>query len=135
MSIRYDVAVGMLDGQAYLEQFTEERIKEREVVDLAARVDVDVDPEMDAVYPELYAGKVTVETRDGRKITRRVDYSRGMPENPMDEAEVRAKFLSLATASTGPENARAILGEVEAALDAPSVRKLAEALGRVPLEA
>lgn len=134
MSIRYDVAVAMLDKQAYLEQFTEARIKEREVVDLAARVDVEVDPEMEAVYPELYAGKVTVETRDGRRITRRVDYSRGMPENPMDEAEVRAKFLSLAGAATGPERAREILGEVEAAWDAPSVRPFAEALGRVQLK-
>jgi len=133
MSIRYDVAVGMLDGQAYLEQFTDERIKERDVVDLASRIDVQVDPEMDAVYPELYAGKVTVETRDGRKIVKRVDYSRGMPENPMDEAEVRRKFISLATAAAGPETARAILAVVDAAPEATTVRSLATALGRVKI--
>jgi 2-methylcitrate dehydratase PrpD len=131
MSLRYDVAVAMLDGQAYLEQFTEARIAEREVCDLAARIDVEVDPEMDAVYPEIYAGKVTVETRDGRRIKRRVDYSRGMPENPMDEAEVRQKFLSLAGAAAGREQARVILDEIEAAPDAPTLRPLATALGRV----
>jgi 2-methylcitrate dehydratase PrpD len=131
MSLRYDVAVAMLDGQAYLEQFTPARIAEREVCDLASRVDVEVDAEMDAVYPELYAGKVTVETRDGRRITRRVDYSRGMPENPMDESEVRRKFLSLAGAAAGPQQAASLLVEVEAALGGASVRPLAEALGRV----
>lgn len=135
MSIRYDVAVGMIDGQAYLEQFTDERIQDPALNDLISRVDVAIDDEMDAVYPKLYAGKVTVETKDGRRITRRVDYSRGMPENPMDLDEVKRKFLSLAGAAAGPEAAAAILQEVEAAPTAASVRPLAEALGRVKVAA
>jgi len=135
MSLRYDVAVAMLDGQAYLEQFTPGRIAEPAVCDLASRVDVEIDAEMDAVYPELYAGKVTVLARDGRRITKRVDYSRGMPENPMDEAEVRRKFLSLAGAAVGAGSAQATLAQVEAAPGAASVRPLAEALGRLEIAA
>src|SRR3990172_2672762 len=76
MSQRYNIAVAILDKQAYLDQFTEKRIKEPQVCDLASRVRVEVDPEMDAVYPKLYAGKVTIVTKGGKPITKRVDYSK-----------------------------------------------------------
>jgi len=129
MSQRYNIAVAMLDKQAYLEQFTEERIKEREVCELASRIKVEVDPEMDAVYPKLYAGKVTVVMKGGQRITKRVDYSKGMPENPMDKEDIERKFLSLAGAAVGREQAESLLAEVNRVIDSETIAPLAQALG------
>jgi len=129
MSLCYDIAVAMIDRSAYLEQFTEARIKEAQVCDLASRVKVEIDPEMDAVYPELYAGKVTAITKDGRRITKRIDYSKGMPENPMSKTDIEGKFLSLAGHAIGAQPAQALLAEVNRTFDSKSVLPIAKALG------
>ena len=129
MSLRYDIAVAMIDRSAYLEQFTEARIKERQVCELASRVRVEIDPEMDAVYPELYAGKVTIVTRQGRRITKRVDYSKGMPENAMSKHEIEAKFRSLATAAIGEAQAAKLLGELNRTLGAKTIKPLTDFMG------
>ncbi|OZI60255.1 MmgE/PrpD family protein [Bordetella genomosp. 11] len=131
MSLRYNIAVALMDGQAYLEQFTPERIVEPRVVALSRRVDIEIDPEIDRAYPEVYGGRVTVVVRGGRSYTRRVDYSLGMPENPMPHAEIEHKYLSLARASVGSESAGRILelaiGLFEGEGAAPLGRALAAA--------
>ena len=38
---------------------------------------------------------IEVELRDGRRLREIVPYSKGLPENPMSEAEVKEKFASL----------------------------------------
>ncbi|MBI4192039.1 MAG: MmgE/PrpD family protein [Betaproteobacteria bacterium] len=81
-----------MDRKAYLEQFSEDRIKESRACDLASRIRVEIDAEMDAVYPQLYAGKVTIVTKAGKRHTKRVAYSKGMPENPRGGAELEDKF-------------------------------------------
>ncbi|SPC12279.1 MmgE/PrpD family protein [Cupriavidus oxalaticus] len=125
MSLRYNVAVAMYDGQAYLEQFTPERIVEPGVVALARRVEVEIDPQIDRAYPEIYGGKVTLVTRDGRTLSKQVDYSRGMPENPMGHDEIERKFLSLASAAVGAEHARRVLAAANALFDSASAEPLA----------
>ncbi len=134
MSIRYDVAVALLDRAALIEQFTPERIADPVLNDLIARIDVEVDPEMDAVYPERYAGVVTIELRDGRRVRKRVDYSKGMPENRMSPAELDTKFRSLATASVGAEAAEELLVHLAGIFDVASNAALIRRLGSVAVK-
>lgn len=131
MSIRYDVAVALTDRSVYLEQFTEERIKDPEVCDLAERTHVVFDAEMDAVYPEVYAGRATLHLRDGRSITQRIDYSKGMPENTMSLAEIEAKYRSLASFAIGAQAAESLLVPLRDAFETDDVGILARALGAV----
>jgi 2-methylcitrate dehydratase PrpD len=133
MSLRYNVAVVLIDRQALIDQFTETRIAEPMVCDLASRVEVEVDPEMDAIYPERYAGIVTVVLDDGRLVRKRVDYSKGMPENRMTGPELYAKFRSLAAAAVGADAADALLGNVTTIFEASNVARLAGQLGELRL--
>jgi 2-methylcitrate dehydratase PrpD len=130
MSLRYNIAVALMDGQAYLEQFTPERIVEPAVVSLSQRVEIEIDPEIDRAYPEIYGGRVSLVMRDGRTYTRRVEYSLGMPENPMPHAEIERKYLSLAGAAVGMPAARRILDLANGIFDAPSVAPLNDALSQ-----
>lgn len=130
MSLQYNVAVALCDGQAYLEQFTPERIVEERVVALARRVEIEVDAAIDRAYPEIYGGKVTLITRQGKRFVRQVDYSRGMPENPMPHAEIESKYLSLATAAVGVDNAADILASANMLFEADSVAPLAGLLAQ-----
>jgi 2-methylcitrate dehydratase PrpD len=131
MSLRYNIAVAMMDGQAYLEQFTPERIVESQVFALAQRVEITIDAEIDRAYPKVYGGRVKLVLRDGRTLDRRVDYSRGMPENPMSRREIDAKYRSLASAAVGAEAAEEILALAGKSFSAGSIVPLGQALSRV----
>ncbi|RZL92356.1 MAG: MmgE/PrpD family protein [Variovorax sp.] len=124
MSLRYNIAVAMCDGQAYLEQFTPERIVDARTVALAQRLEIEIDLEIDRAYPKVYGGRVSVVTRGGQTISQRVDYSRGMPENPMPHDEIERKFMSLASVAVGPERAAAILALANDVFKADSVAPL-----------
>ena len=52
-------------------------------------------PEFDQV---LTGATVTIRTKDGRVLQKRVDFPRGNPENRMSDAELRAKFVECAGA-------------------------------------
>jgi 2-methylcitrate dehydratase PrpD len=134
MSIRQNVAVALLDSAALIEQFTPQRIADPVLNELISRVDVEIDPEMDAVYPERYAGIVTIELRDGRRLHKRVDYSKGMPENRMSPTELNAKFRSLAAASVGGEAAEELLAYLAKIFDASDNTALMRCLGSVSLD-
>jgi 2-methylcitrate dehydratase PrpD len=60
---------------------------------LAARVTVSVADE--AKHGHTLASTVTVTLKDGRTLTRRVTSFKGTPEQPLDRAEMREKFLLL----------------------------------------
>jgi 2-methylcitrate dehydratase PrpD len=133
MSLQYNVAVALHDRQAYLEQFTPQRIIEPAVCETARRVEIEVDPEIDRKYPEIYGGRLTILLKDGRRLTKRVDYSRGMPENPMSGQEIERKFRSLATAAVGQSSADEILSSARAIFEASSAKPLADLLGAARL--
>jgi 2-methylcitrate dehydratase PrpD len=133
MSLRFNLAVALVDGTALVDQFTEARIADPVVGDLASRVDVEVDPEIDAVYPERYAGVVTIVLNEGRQLRKRVDYSKGMPENRMTARDLDAKFLSLAGAAVGATAAGDLLEQIAGIFDTSDISGLAQHLGALRL--
>ena len=56
---------------------------------------MELDPEVDAAYPQRWIGKVTVHTRDGRQLRSRVDEPKGDPGNTLSRAEIEDKMLRL----------------------------------------
>ena len=104
--------MALIDAQASVEQFSEHKIRQADVVALAQRVEIEIDPEIDRNYPEIYGGQVTIEFIDGTKQTRRVDYSLGMPENPVSLESVSNKFRSLVNAVSVDISGEELLGSV-----------------------
>jgi 2-methylcitrate dehydratase PrpD len=90
---------------------------------------------MDAVYPRLYAGIVTIHLKDGRALRLRVDHSRGMPENRMSSKEIDDKFLSLVGVAIGDSEAARLLPEVRSAFSLPDMAPFAQRLGALALKA
>jgi 2-methylcitrate dehydratase PrpD len=56
--------------------------------------------------------RVTVETHDGRQISRVQGAATGMPQNPMSEAQLAEKFLHGACRVLPPDAARALLSRI-----------------------
>jgi 2-methylcitrate dehydratase PrpD len=134
MSLRFNVAVALVDRQALIEQFTDARAADPVVCDLASRVEVEIDPEMDAIYPGRYAGIVTIVLEDGRQFRRRVDDPKGMPENRMSREDLDAKFLSLAEAAVGSDAAGRMLDAATKLFDAPDIGAFTREIGALRIE-
>ena len=87
-------------GHAGLTEF-EDHFLAAETQALRDRVEMVLDPEVDAAYPRQWIGKVTVHTHDGRVFEGRVDEPKGDPGNTLTRDELTAKALRLAAFSGG----------------------------------
>jgi len=90
------------------------------------RVQMVLDPEVDAAYPARWIGKVSVATRDGRRFDGRVDEPKGDPGNTLTRAELEDKALRLAAygEAAGEHEMRAVAARVWAMADAPVMTRL-----------
>lgn len=95
MSIPYSTAAGFVFGKAGLQEFSEEEIKNSEVLSLTKKVKVVSDENLSASFPKEQTAIVEIRTTDGRKFTERVDYPKGEPENPMTDKEFKEKYDGL----------------------------------------
>ena len=90
-SHQHSMAVGLIDGGAFPEQYTDERVLDPAVAALRDKIRATVDA---SVAED--AAEVTVTLRDGRSITESVAHATGAPENPMTDAQLENKFRTLA---------------------------------------
>jgi len=97
MSLQYIVAVALMEGKALLEQFSEGKIADPKILDLAKRVEIVLDEEIEKVYPDRFANKVEVILKNGDRFETRIDFPKGSAENPMSFDQVAEKFKSLAS--------------------------------------
>ena len=90
-STPYCVAVGFLDGDAGLAQFTDERISDPGVLGLAAKVTYRID--LDNEYPANYTGHLKATLRDGTVHEIRRSHLRGGARQPLTRADLLGKFM------------------------------------------
>ena len=105
-SLPFAVAVVLARGHAGIDDFSEESIKDPQVLELAARMRYVVDDTLP--FPKAFPGWVKIRLRDGREIERRMDFSRGSREHPMSAAELEEKFSANAVRCLPATSARAI---------------------------
>lgn len=107
-SAPYTIAIALTFGQNRREQYAMDLIQDPSILDLASRVDVEPDMELEALYDEKWPSVVEIKTRDGRVLTARRDLPKGEPEHPIPDGELKEKFLSLATDAVSAERAEDI---------------------------
>jgi 2-methylcitrate dehydratase PrpD len=106
-STPYCVAVGIIYQDAGLAEFTEERVREPQVLELAGKVNYVVDP--DNEYPANYTGHVRARLKDGSVVEERQACMRGGAREPLSRAELEAKCAAnLAFAGCRREQVAAI---------------------------
>ncbi len=100
-SMGFVLALIALRGGAGIDDFTEESIQDAELRAFHDKVEMVLDPEIDAAYPRRWIGLVEVETTDGRLLTSRVEVPKGDPGNPLSRTELEAKAHRLAAFRDG----------------------------------
>jgi len=94
-SLPFAVAAALVDREVTLKTFSDEKVKDPDILKVVDRVDYQIDP--DSPYPATYPGKIEIRMTDGRMLTHHQPHNKGSRENPMTAAEIKEKFYSNAT--------------------------------------
>ncbi|MCD6420025.1 MAG: MmgE/PrpD family protein [Synergistetes bacterium] len=111
-SLPYAVAVALIDGEAMVEQFSDERVHDKGVQELAGRVEVVSDEQFDAGYPRKWQSELVVYLSDGSKRSFKVTHAKGSVENPLSDEEMEKRFLHLVGNVLSRKEAEALKGAV-----------------------
>lgn len=95
MSFQYLIAIALLKGEVFIDQFTDQQIQAENVLELARKVKVEVDEDIDNVYPNKFSNKVKVILKNGDIYSTHIGHPKGSPENPLTFEQVKAKFDNL----------------------------------------
>src|SRR5207248_3168825 len=95
-SLPYVIAAALVDRQVTPVQFTMEKIMNPAIRAQLKKIEVVADPEIEKVFPALQRVIVNITTKDGRTVTRQLDYPKGDPRNPLTDTEIEEKFAALA---------------------------------------
>lgn len=104
MNLQYVAAITALEGEVFIDQFTEAKVTSPNVIEFSRKVEVIADPELDKLGPEFrHAVIAEIKTADGRTFSARVDTARGSDKRPMSTEEVIRKYEALAGRVLGRE--------------------------------
>jgi 2-methylcitrate dehydratase PrpD len=108
-SLKYVVATALTHGSVRLAAFEPARINDGPTRDLMARIEVAIDPELDAAFPGQRAARVAFVARDGRREELLQPTRIGDPDAPLSDAQLDGKYLELAAPVIGEGKAKALL--------------------------
>lgn len=123
MSIQYSVAATLVNGVVAESNYA--KVDSPEVIDLARKVKLSIDPQFERVFPAKQGAEVTVILKDGSQIGERRDDVR-----PVDYEGVRARFLETAAQAFDKSSAAELLAAVDALTGKGAVGDITKLAGR-----
>lgn len=94
MSIPYSTAAALIFGKAGLQEFSEEAVNNPDVLQLTKKIHVTADQELSDAFPGMQAAIVDV-VANGQKYSKRVNFPKGEPENPLNDEEFKKRYDEL----------------------------------------
>lgn len=111
-SLRYVVATALARGSVRLAAYEPAQLADMRTRELMARIDVRVDPAIDAAFPGQRAARVEITTRAGARLVHLQPNRKGDPELPLSDAELESKFLELSEPVIGAARAKNLLAQL-----------------------
>jgi 2-methylcitrate dehydratase PrpD len=114
-SVAYGAAVRFYRGGNGFFDYREDDLADPRFRELEDKVEVVIDPQAEEERLRLNnrGAVVTIETTDGRRLEKRVQYSRGHPKNPLTDEDMISKFESTVTPRLGDRQAAELLNLVQ----------------------
>jgi 2-methylcitrate dehydratase PrpD len=94
-SVPFGVALGLVRGQATLDDYSELAVHDASLLSVAGKVSYEIDP--DNPYPAAYTGHVRLQLLDGSVEEVTQSHLRGGISAPLRRSEIDAKFMANAT--------------------------------------
>jgi len=96
-SLPYCIAVAILYRNVGPDAFTIEKIRDQTILNLAKRVKVEIDPEIDKSVPKERGAKVEIVKLNGEKFECFIKNPVGEPEIPVSMEDLKSKFKLLSS--------------------------------------
>jgi 2-methylcitrate dehydratase PrpD len=129
-SLPFTIGLAILERRVFIDQFTMERIKDPQVLALAQKVKITIDPQIDQNYPGHWSTEVKIITNGGREITKYVKDPPGELENPLPKSMVQEKFQSLSNTVLPPDRIKKVEKMIFYIEEVKNVRELTSLLVR-----
>ncbi len=125
MNASYAAAVTLLDGDASVEQFSEERLSDPAILDLAGRISFQLDTDIEKGGLNLrHASRLIAKTQEGIILETYNAQRPGGPGNEIPPERIQSKFRKLASPVVGVERAERIIELVTNLETLPDLREL-----------
>jgi 2-methylcitrate dehydratase PrpD len=128
-SMPYLIARALTDGKVTLETFTDEAVRNKDVLQLLDKVDMKVDPKLQSGSDGSRPATVTIKVKNGQPQTFHEKFPKGSPQVPMTHDELVAKFRACARGVLSETSSERALGYVGKLETMASVRPLTKLLG------
>jgi 2-methylcitrate dehydratase PrpD len=123
-SMEYCAAAALATGRVDLGSFDDGPVADPDTRALMARVRMVVDPTLPDGLSEHAWSRVTVRLRDGRALASPARGAAGHPDQPLSDAQLRAKFLACAAPVLGADEADGVATQLDHLEDIPDIRAL-----------
>ena len=108
-SLAYGSAVALREHGFGVANLMEQSYTNPETLKLADRVTCEIDPDVQALFPQKRGAKVRIELKDGTVYEKELYDLKGSPNNPVSTEELKRKFMSNAKAAMPEERAERLL--------------------------
>lgn len=103
-SMQYAVASAIVRDKVSIESFRDDSVQDPDVQAVRERVTFEVNEDLPHSPMEA---TVTIETKDGETVSKRLEHPPGSYQNPMPDEEYREKFMNCAVRAIDESNAEA----------------------------
>jgi 2-methylcitrate dehydratase len=125
-SIPYTAGVALRYGTIDARYFGDEYLRDEELLGFIARIKCSVSEEADLRAAEMNLCELELVMRSGERRTIRVEYHRGHWRNPMSDAEMEAKFRSLAGGMLPPPRLATLIDHMWKLEASPDIGRLVQ---------
>ena len=121
-SVPYCVAVGFIRGDAGLNEFNEKSINDKEILNLASKVNYEIDPNNE--YPKNYTGTLICKTSEN-EFTEHQPCFRGGIKEPLTKDDIDKKYnANLNYSKISEENKKSLNNFIETLFTKPDFSKI-----------
>ena len=127
-SLPWPIACALIDGVVGPEQVTGESLTDPARRELAARVEIIADAELEEAFPDQALAWVEVETKEGSRAHSKVSAAPGEAGTPLSDEELTKKFRTLTDPLLGPDRATKLASAVHRLPESPDLSEITNLL-------
>jgi len=134
-SLRFCIARTLMNGLVTDREFTNETLHDATTRDLMQKIDVKIDPALDAMMPHNWPSHIEAYLEDGAAVKAEVHSPTGDPDNPVDWKGIIFKFSQMSEGVLNDKGVKAVADACERVEDLRSTADLVQLInkhGRFP---
>ncbi len=127
-SLPWPIACALIDGVVGPEQVTGGSLSDAARRELAGRVELVVDPELERAFPEQALAWVEIETTGGSRARSKISAAAGDADTPLGDEELTDKFRRLTDPVLGTDRAEKLASAIKELPDSVSLEEITKLL-------